>query len=127
MFVPSFRPRSHVVDVHLENFPGLEEAGLQHGDALAGGPLERSAAARKHVVSDVTLVMSNGTSFLRQLGSPCYSGVAIGGVDKRQDTGYQGGGWLDVGRNLGVHAKVFHRRRLHIPPGSPVVQVLYFF
>ena len=27
MFVPSFQPRSHVVDVHLENFPELEEAG----------------------------------------------------------------------------------------------------
>ena len=39
---------------------------------------------------------------------------------------FQGsGGRLGVGRNLAVHTKVFHRRRLHIPPGSPVVQVLY--
>ena len=53
MLVPGLRPRSHVVDVHLENFSGLEEAGWQHGDVLAGGALEPSAPARKHVVSDV--------------------------------------------------------------------------
>ena len=35
------------------------------------------------------------------------------------------GGWLGVGRNLGVHTRVVRRRRLPIPPGSPVVQVLY--
>ena len=29
---------------------------------------------------------------LRQLGSPCYSGVAIGGVGECQDAGYQGAG-----------------------------------
>ena len=29
---------------------------------------------------------------LHQLGSPCYSGVAVGGVDKCQDAGYQGAG-----------------------------------
>ena len=29
---------------------------------------------------------------LSQLGSPCYSGVAIGGVDECQDAGYQGAG-----------------------------------
>ena len=27
---------------------------------------------------------------LRQLSSPCYFGVAIGGVDECQDAGYQG-------------------------------------
>ena len=53
MFVPGFRSRSHVVDVHLDNFPGLEEVGWQHDDALAGGPLEALAPARKYVVSDV--------------------------------------------------------------------------
>ena len=53
MFVPNFRPRSHAVDVHLKNFPGLEEAGWRHRDALASGPLEPSAPARKHVVPDV--------------------------------------------------------------------------
>ena len=35
------------------------------------------------------------------------------------------GGWLGVGRNLGVHTKVVYRGRLPIPPGSPVVQVLH--
>ena len=29
---------------------------------------------------------------LRHLGSPCYSGVAIGGVNECQDAGYQGAG-----------------------------------
>ena len=29
---------------------------------------------------------------LSQLGSPCYSGVAIGGVDECQDAGCQGAG-----------------------------------
>ena len=53
MFVPSFKPRSHVVDVHFENFPGLKEASWQHGDTLAVGPLEPSAPARKYVISDV--------------------------------------------------------------------------
>ena len=53
MFVPSLRPRSHVVDAHFKNFPGFEEASWQHGNTLAGGPLEPSAPARKHVVSDV--------------------------------------------------------------------------
>ena len=35
------------------------------------------------------------------------------------------GGWVGVRRNLGVRTRVVSRRRLHIPPGSPVVQVLY--
>ena len=35
------------------------------------------------------------------------------------------GEWLGVGWYLGVHTRVFHCRRLHIPPGSTFVQVLY--
>ena len=84
MFVPSFQPRSHVVDVHLENFPGLEEAGW--------GPLEPSAPAKKHVVSDVALELCPTVIPLRQLSRLGYSGMAIGGVNKCQDAGYQGTG-----------------------------------
>ena len=76
------------MDVHLENFSGLEEAGWQHGDALADGPLEPG----KHVVSDVAFEGCPMVLPLRQLGSPCYSGVAIVGVDECQDDGYQGPG-----------------------------------
>ena len=35
------------------------------------------------------------------------------------------GEWLGVGWNLGVPTRVVHRRRLRVPPGSPVVQVLH--
>ena len=63
-----------------------------HGDALAGGPLESSAPARKHVVSDVAFAGCQMVLPLHQLGSPCYFGVVIGGVDQCQDAGYQGAG-----------------------------------
>ena len=78
------------MDVHLEDFPGLKEAGWQHGDALDVGPFEPSAPARNHVVSGVAFERCPMVLPLRQLGSPCYPGVAI--VDECQDAWYLGAG-----------------------------------
>ena len=70
----------------------MEEAGWQHGNALASGPLEPSAPVRKHVVPVVTFESCPMVLPLHQRGSPCYSGVAIGGVNECQDAGYQEAG-----------------------------------
>ena len=62
---------------------------------------------------------------LRQISSPGYSGMAIGGVNKCQDAGYQGTGNGYVGWNLGCIPEKSIVVGYIFPSGSSVVQVLY--